>query len=371
MTAETAPDGGSGAEPMLEGDAGDAGDAVVLRGGPPRDGGPDDHADRRLPVGRGGSGVASDSIGRVDDERIGEPWRLPSSLCPYLATESGQWRAAFPTREHRCMAVSPPVALAPDKQRRLCLVPAHETCATYLTANLVRSTTFRGVPSGRGAQGFGGDGGGAGVAGGPAAAGGPQAGASSASTGAAAATTSVSTGAGVGLIARPLSRRRSPARRPIARTTPILLERPRPGLQVSEPARRLAGQVILVALLVIAFAAIAVARFGAGSPSALPVSPSALASASPSVASPTVRPTPTPTPSNSPAASGSPRATATPRITPKASSAAFQTYTVRPGDSLSSIAARFGVSTSALQRLNGIKNPSLLRVGQVLRIPSR
>ncbi len=47
-----------------------------------------------------------------------------------------------------------------------------------------------------------------------------------------------------------------------------------------------------------------------------------------------------------------------------------QTYTVRRGDTLSSIARRFGVSTWALAQANGICNPSLIYVGQVLRIPS-
>jgi LysM repeat protein len=47
-----------------------------------------------------------------------------------------------------------------------------------------------------------------------------------------------------------------------------------------------------------------------------------------------------------------------------------QTYTVQRGDTLSSIALRFGVSTWALAQANGIRNPSLIYVGQVLRIPS-
>jgi lipoprotein-anchoring transpeptidase ErfK/SrfK len=47
-----------------------------------------------------------------------------------------------------------------------------------------------------------------------------------------------------------------------------------------------------------------------------------------------------------------------------------QTYTVRRGDTLSSIARRYGVSTWALARANGIRNPAFIYVGQVLRIPS-
>ncbi len=46
-------------------------------------------------------------------------------------------------------------------------------------------------------------------------------------------------------------------------------------------------------------------------------------------------------------------------------------YIVRRGDTLSTIAARFGVSLSALIRANSIRNPSLIYVGQRLVIPAR
>lgn len=42
---------------------------------------------------------------------------------------------------------------------------------------------------------------------------------------------------------------------------------------------------------------------------------------------------------------------------------------VRPGDTLSGIAARAGVSAQALARANGISNPDRIRPGQMLRIP--
>ncbi len=47
-----------------------------------------------------------------------------------------------------------------------------------------------------------------------------------------------------------------------------------------------------------------------------------------------------------------------------------QTYVVQPGDTLSGIARRFGVSTYELARCNGISNPSFIYVGQRLCIPS-
>lgn len=43
-------------------------------------------------------------------------------------------------------------------------------------------------------------------------------------------------------------------------------------------------------------------------------------------------------------------------------------YTVRSGDTLSSIASKFGTSYQALASLNGISNPNLIYVGQVLRV---
>jgi len=45
-----------------------------------------------------------------------------------------------------------------------------------------------------------------------------------------------------------------------------------------------------------------------------------------------------------------------------------QKYTVKAGDSLSRIASRHGVRTSDLQRWNGISDASVVRVGQVLKI---
>ena len=46
-------------------------------------------------------------------------------------------------------------------------------------------------------------------------------------------------------------------------------------------------------------------------------------------------------------------------------------YVVRPGDTLSAIAARNGLMLSALARANGIAPPYLIRVGQRLVVPKR
>jgi nucleoid-associated protein YgaU len=45
------------------------------------------------------------------------------------------------------------------------------------------------------------------------------------------------------------------------------------------------------------------------------------------------------------------------------------TYRVKKGDSLSQIAAHFGVSVNQLAKANGIKNPNRIYAGQVLCIP--
>ena len=45
------------------------------------------------------------------------------------------------------------------------------------------------------------------------------------------------------------------------------------------------------------------------------------------------------------------------------------TYIVQRGDTLSALAVRFGTSVDTLQRMNGIRNPNLIHVGQRLSVP--
>jgi LysM repeat protein len=132
------------------------------------------------------------------------------------------------------------------------------------------------------------------------------------------------------------------------------------------------GQAGLVVLVGAAFGILILARSASGpgdtaaaSPaSGPPVSPPA--SPSPSVMAPSPTPSeraPSPTPSVAASPSGSPTS-ASP--TPGAS---FRTYRVQAGDTLSAIAARFGTTVKAIADLNGISNPSQIRIGQILRIP--
>ena len=198
------------------------------------------------------------------DERPLDPASLPASICPFLATASGDWRAAFPTREHLCTAVEPPVPLALEKQRRLCLVTYHETCSTYAAALAARAAL--GITPG--------------------------------------AVTS-----GSRAVARSRTRLAS---RPIARTTPILLERPRIGIGLAAAAGRSGSQAVLILLLIVAFALIALSRLGGSAPAVAPASPSALASpqsaapAASTAAAPTPSPTPGPSAASPSSASPSP-----------------------------------------------------------------
>ena len=47
------------------------------------------------------------------------------------------------------------------------------------------------------------------------------------------------------------------------------------------------------------------------------------------------------------------------------------THTVRPGETLSAIAQRYGISVATLAAANGINNPSRIYAGQILSIPGR
>ncbi|MCB0063941.1 MAG: LysM peptidoglycan-binding domain-containing protein, partial [Caldilineaceae bacterium] len=81
-----------------------------------------------------------------------------------------------------------------------------------------------------------------------------------------------------------------------------------------------------------------------------------------------IPPSPTPEPSPTPTATATPEPTATPTPTPEPD-VLTTTYTVRPGDNLSSIAVRFNTTTRELLRLNGLGNADYVYVGQRLVVP--
>lgn len=49
----------------------------------------------------------------------------------------------------------------------------------------------------------------------------------------------------------------------------------------------------------------------------------------------------------------------------------LKTYTVKSGDTLSEIGAKYGVSYQSIAKLNGIDNPDLIFPGQVFKIPNK
>jgi nucleoid-associated protein YgaU len=255
------------------------------------------------------------------DNRVAPPAAAFATqrLCPYLVADGSEWRSASPSRDHRCGAVAPPVPLAVDKQRRLCLTNRHVGCPTFLAAAdqpgraagsgapdpVARSTRRTGVPPG---------------------------------------------GATV-------------TRWSIVRTAPVLLDGGRVSSAIASVGRiRSQPQLILVALLVVAFVAIAAARLsggGAGTPggtqprgSAIAIVPDSSTATPSSDLQPSVEP---------PAASPSPTLPTTAEGT--------RTYKVKRGDTLYVIARRFGTTVSAIQRLNHLGSSTTLHAGQVLKLP--
>lgn len=264
----------------------------------------------------GTSQISLDSLAPVHvdpDARAVDPAQPRG--CPFLLAETGGWRLDVPSRDHRCAAVSPPAALSPEKQTRLCLSAEHRTCATYLACVSARGTRL-GAPTTDRATRWG-----------------------------LARTTTVIEDAGglrsqvLGLV---LDRRRWPA---------------------------IPAVILVTTLVVLAFSGL---RAGGATPVSTsgPSGPAVTAAAT---AGPTIEPTgaatsePTPTivPSTAPTTAPSPTAPAS-----AGPIETFRTYTVQSGDSLSAIASRFGTTSRAIADLNGIGVNSTLHIGQVLKIPN-
>ena len=241
-------------------------------------------------------------------------------VCPFLRSNDGAWSTTHSTRDLRCWAVNPAALPTIAKQRQTCLVAAHAACATFLAASAPDS---RWPP----------------VAG----------------------------------------EHDSAGLWPDTRPVPVSLDpvHGRPVVGVAGP--RSGGQALLVALMVLAFLVVVIARTtspsgagtapGSSGEASMPaVAPSSGGPASPA-ASPRASATALPSSivaSPSPTASASASATPAPSASPSASA---QTYRVRSGDTLSSIAARYGTTVKALAAANGITDVRTIHVGQVLVIP--
>jgi len=235
--------------------------------------------------------------------------------CPYLLSANGAWRSSAVSRDHRCAAVAPPAPLALDKQRRLCLVSDHVTCATYEAALAARQE--RGAPP---------DG-------------------------------------------------TSPMRWTVARTTPVVDVGVGLGAAVSGlVADRRAWQVIPAIVLAVALVAVALSGLGRDEPltGAVDASTPTLAptpTRAPSPTAPqTTRPSATTEPTGTPAPTPSPTPAPTPVPTATPAPSARTSYKVKSGDTLYGIARSFGTTVAAIMALNGLTS-NTLHVGQVLLIP--
>ena len=159
-------------------------------------------------------------------------------------------------------------------------------------------------------------------------------------------------------------------------TTPVALDHGRLNVTLPGMPDRGVGQGGLVALMAVAFGALAVGRLT--SPDAKPADAGGPGPGRPSVVG-SVSPATTERPVTAQPSTGTgptrtlvpsdvePTASPAPATTPPGQSGA--TYTVRSGDTLSRIAAAHGTTWQELARLNKLKDPKKIHVGQVLQLP--
>jgi LysM repeat protein len=230
---------------------------------------------------------------------------IAAAICPYLSSAGGSWRSASPSRDHRCLALSPPAPQSAEKQRRHCLSADHDHCSIFRAARAARETAL-------------------------------AAGADPRRVTAA-----------------------DDARRPLPRTAPVLLEPPRLVDQITRlQIDRAPGQLALVALMVVAFSVVALSRLSAGAAPETSPGPSFIA-IGPSVPPSAPAATPVVVPSASASIAPSPSAAPSFRTT----------YTVKKGDTLQTIAVKFKTTVTAIRKLNNLKSTSTIHAGQVLKIP--
>jgi LysM repeat protein len=236
-----------------------------------------------------------------------------ADTCTYLAAPDG-WRSTGPSRDHRCTALDPAAAIALDKQRRLCLVAAHRGCPTYMAARSAREQALVGVPDGW-----------------------------------------------------------VPDRR-FVRTGPVVIEAAprRRSVPFSLGSHRLAeAAVAVMALVVVVLVGSRIVGGAVPEPTSKPtpaVTP--IPSGTQAAGGGSMSPTPTGSTPASPVASAVATTSAepSPEASPSAS-VAERTYTVKSGDTLTAIGARFGVAWQAIAKANKLKSPYRIVRGQVLVIP--
>jgi LysM repeat protein len=242
-----------------------------------------------------------------------------AAICPYLVASDAESRAAAPSRDHRCGAVEPPARLPLEQQSRLCLTAGHLECPSYVAATSPMAV-------------------------------------------------------------HPLVA----TARPMPQTVPTVLDRANPlanlsrlgagGVHAPSLTAR-ATQGVLAGILVVALALVLVTRFNEGHSGASGPGPSAFHPAATAAPGSSAVGGVVPSPSPSLAPSGGPGASATasisqgPSVAPSPSPTRKPTsYRVKAGDTLSSIAARFGTTVAKLMELNHITDPKTLHVGQLLKL---
>ena len=249
-----------------------------------------------------------------------ENWRPLEAICPFLALEADE-RVALevPDRDHRCHAVDPHAELSRREQSRLCLTGRHRSCPRYLArvGEAVGGTTAAAAP---------------------------------------ALTPAVLGVSATRLVATPETV--SLASRAAALARPL-----------GVAASAVAALVLVVSLAVAAGNWVSelgddrrgpVGRQLGGAPAPATEAPVATAAATPIVTPPPPTPAPaTPAP-----------ATPTPApVIPPPVAVEPQVYVVQRGDTLISIAERFGTTAEAIMVYNGLES-DLILIDQVLLIPS-
>jgi LysM repeat protein len=137
---------------------------------------------------------------------------------------------------------------------------------------------------------------------------------------------------------------------------------------LTTPQARAGGQALLVGLIVVAFVVLVLAR-STPAGSAAPVGGSPVPSGAAAGASPPPSTAATPAPSLATPVPA-PSAPADPTGSPLGSNPAERTYKEKRGDTLRSIALKFGVTVKALRKANGLATDAVIRRGQVLVIPA-
>jgi LysM repeat protein len=238
-------------------------------------------------------------------------------VCPYLRSADGTWRRTRPQRDHRCWAQSPPAPLATLTQSRLCLTLAHTGCAIYGAALARRAdelTRDRIAPERLSGSRF-------------------------------------------GALVQPV---------PLAMDGPSEHRLPTPA---EGPARAVAA--LLIGLLAVVVLAGGIYVFAFGSQPALTPPNIGLASHTAEIS--VVPPTVPASLASIPGATGAATSQASIAPTPGPSATVpvvTRTYRVKPGDTLRSIAVRFGVTRAALLAVNDLGNPPVLTPGQRISIPA-